>query len=279
MDEINTTPSSSDGQGVNTAPAEGGQAVTPNQESGQGVANDPQAYTRKIAEMGFQNTQLKQQLDQLQRTTQQYEQKINKFEPVYNALGAAYQPQQKVDPVDSLLENPNAFIASAIKNNPELLREILNEVPEIQELKQSESTRQVGEFIQSQNNILFNELNKLETSGAFSKDQIGELAKLPNLMQKVANMTDPKTGQRLNANQQRLQVANEIQQAGGIEALLHREIGAMYAKDPVGFARTGALNLNQLAYKAKRASAFTGNSAGESGVSNLPSSSTTRVYR
>jgi hypothetical protein len=279
MDEINTTPSSSDGQGINTAPAEGGQAVTPNQENGQGVANDPQAYTRKIAEMGFQNTQLKQQLDQLQRQNQEYGQKINKFEPVFNALGTVYQPQQKVDPVDSLLENPNAFIASAIKNNPELLREILNEVPEIQELKQSESTRQVGEFIQSQNNILFNELNKLETSGAFSKDQIGELAKLPNLMQKVGNMTDPKTGQRLNANQQRLQVANEIQQAGGIEALLHREIGAMYAKDPVGFARTGALNLNQLAYKAKRASAFTGNSAGESGVSNLPSSSTTRVYR
>lgn len=279
MDEINGTPDSFIGQGMNTAP-EQGQAVAPNQESGQGNANDPQAYNRKITEMGQQNSQLKQQIDQLQRQNQEYGQKINRFEPVFNALGTAYQPQKQADPVDSLLENPNAFIASAIKNNPELLREVLNEIPEIQELKQSESTRQVGEFIQSQNNILFNELNKLETSGAFSKDQIGELAKLPTLMQKVASMTDPRTGERLNANQQRLQVANEIQQAGGIEALLHREIGAMYAKDPIGFARTGALNLNQLAYKAKRASAFTGNSVGESGASNVPSSSsTTRVYR
>lgn len=278
MDGNQGTPDNSQGQVSTPTPSQGqGTGATPGAASGQGtnqqgIGNQSQGtvpdyaqiqhqqthFNQKITEMGQANSELRGKLEALE-TAQQA-----RAQALAQALGVAPAAQEEEDVWTKLSQDPKYLektIQSLVKN-------------EIQPLHQQVTNAQVKEYLLDQNSSkesLKSQLSEYLDEATITKVMDVTPYMDPALVARAQNLNSLPPGQRAQAEYEfNVGIARAFQQAGGIEALVERNIGRLISGDFPSFLRSSANVMQQRKYQVTRSP---GSAAFNNGAATQPTSS------
>lgn len=204
---------------------------------------------QKITELGQNNADLRKQLQSLQ--SQQEQRNL----ALAQALGYAPQQEQK-------------HIIDQLVDNPSLIDEMINKRLEerMQPIQQQMQLAEAGEFIQAQNNQRANIENTLSQS--FTPDMLKQVMDItsyinPQIVQLNDAINDPNsllTYQQREEGAVKVQIAlkQELERAGGYEALVDRNIGKMVRGDFGKIMQSAARVWQQNQMQQSRAGSYGG---------------------
>lgn len=276
MDGSQSTPDNSQGQATQTAPAQGQSSGAPGTASGQGtqqgIGNQSQGtvsdyeriqqqtthFNQKITEMGQANSDLRSKLEALE-TAQQ-----TRAQALAQALGVVPAAPEEEDVWTKLSQDPKYLektVQSLIKN-------------EIQPLHQQVTNAQVKEYLLDQNSSkesIKNQLSEYLDPTTINKVMDVTPYMDPQILAKAQQLNSMGPGQRAQAEYEfNLEIARAFQKAGGIEALVERNIGKLISSNFPQFLQSSANVMQQRKYQVSRQP---GSAAFNNGASSQPANS------
>lgn len=262
MENGNTPDTSSQGQAPSSADAG---FVAPTNVSGQGqqtqgIGNQPQNslppeiqqqsvhFNQKITEMGQANAELRQQIAAIQSENQQRQQALAQ------ALGVA--PKEQEPDIWSNLSNDPNYIQKTVQ---QLVQQQM--MPLQQQIEQT----QVKEYLLEQNST--KEQLRGQLSQYLSEAEISKVMDVTPFMdpsilaqaQQIQNLPPHQRGQAEAAFN--VEIARAFQRAGGVEALVERNLGRVLNTNFPQFVQSVASTMSKRQYQAQRPSgsmSFTG---------------------
>lgn len=252
----NATPTNVSGSGANpqsvsSSSQMGTDGLTP--EARQVLDQYRNQSFQKISELGQSNAELRKQL-------QTFEQQQNQRNlALAQALGFAQQ-EQPTHLIDELINNP--------KRLDEIIEAKMQE--RISPLQQQLESAQATEFIQEQNSQRLAIQQNL--SNYFTPEMLTKVMDItpyldPRIVQMNNQLQDPNSLLTPNERQQaahQVQIAlrNSLQAAGGLEALVDRNIGKMVRGDFGAIMQSAARTMQQQQMQFGRAGSFNSMSGG-----------------
>lgn len=214
-------------------------------------------FNQKITEMGQQRSALEQQLAQMQQAEQDRNQRLAE------ALGIA-QAEQQPDHINQFFEDPN-YINNIIEDRiKSALEPVQNEL----------NSAKTGEFLKEQ--MVAKEQIKQQL-GEFLEpavlEQVLDITNLvdPQIQQITQQLSDPIVTPEQKANleaQRNNLVAQHLQREGGIEGLVHKNLGRLVGSNFQGIMQSGAKQLQQKQLQMQRAQAAGGSFMNGAGMQN-----------
>ena len=241
----NVSGSGANPQSVSSSSQMGTDGLTP--EARQVLDQYRNQSFQKITELGQSNAELRKQL-------QSFEQQQNQRNlALAQALGFAQQ-EQPTHLIDELINNP--------KRLDEIIEAKMQE--RISPLQQQLESAQATEFIQNQE--VERQAIKQNLSNYFTPDMLTKVMDItpyldPKIIQANNQLQDPNSmltpnERRQMAHQVQIALKNSLEAAGGLEALVDRNIGKMVRGDFGAIMQSAARSMQQQQMQFGRAGSF-----------------------
>lgn len=247
----NVSGSGANPQSVSSSSQMGTDGLTP--EARQVLDQHRNNFSQKITELGQSNAELRRQL-------QAFEQQQNQRNlALAQALGFAQQ-EQPTHLIDELINNP--------KRLDEIIEAKMQE--RISPLQQQLEAAQATEFIQEQESQ--RQAIKQNLSNYFTPEMLTKVMDItpyldPRIIQMNNQLQDPNSLMTPNERQQaayqvQMALRNSLQAAGGLEALVDRNIGKMVRGDFGAIMQSAARAMQQQQMQYGRSGSFNSMSGG-----------------